>query len=86
MLYKKNPFDIYLYTVPTPTHINFVFESRSQTKRVFEIGFNLKGLQLEEATGDNKWQIEVPAGGRVVRVMRRTEEKAGFNFKVKIKM
>ena len=86
MLYKRNPFDIWLTTVPTPTHINFVFESRAQTKRVFDIVFNLKGLKLEEPTDDNKWQVEVPAGQKVLRVMKRSEEKAAYNFKVKIKM
>lgn len=76
LLYKRNPFDIYLTTVPTPTHINFVFESRAQTKRVFDIVFNLKGLKLEEPTDDNKWLVEVQAGQQVVRVLKRTEEKA----------
>ncbi len=53
LLYKKKSFDVYMYVVSAHTQITFVFESRSLSKKSFDMTFHLKGLKLEDSAKDN---------------------------------
>ena len=39
---------------------------------------------MEASTSDNMWHIEVPPGKRVMRVLKRSEDKSGYSYKVKL--
>jgi len=88
LLYKKKQFDVYMYTVPTPTLIYFVFESRAKSRKIFDLVFQLKGLKLEDRSDNDsdKWLVDIDAGQKLVKIINRVEEKGGYSFKVKIKL
>jgi len=47
LLYKKRPIHIDMYTVETPTHIHFLFDSKQDKLFSFEQKFQTKGLLME---------------------------------------
>jgi hypothetical protein len=45
----------------------------------------MKGLVMEEPTkGDNQWHLELSPEKPVIRVLKRTDDKSGYSYKVRL--
>jgi len=45
----------------------------------------MKGLVMEEPTkGDNQWYLELSPEKPVIRVLKRTDDKSGYSYKVRL--
>jgi len=45
----------------------------------------MKGLVMEDPTkGDNQWHLELRPEKPVIRVLKRTDDKSGYSYKVRL--
>ena len=81
LVYKKRPIHVNMYTVETPSHIHFIFESKQEKLFGFELKFKVKGLQMENSA-ENAWKFEVAPEEKLIRSMKRTEERGSYCFRI----
>jgi hypothetical protein len=40
---------------------------------------------MEEVTTENQWHVEIQPGQKVMRVLKRSEDKSAYSYKVKLR-